>query len=91
MNHTDHGGNTALHTAAQRNYTTVVRFLADNGADLNVENEAGLTPLARAKRAEAGRLARPDITRHPSGNTAEVLRELGAIEETEEESEEDAR
>ena len=91
VNHTDHGGSTALHTAAQRNYTTVVRFLAENGADLNVEDGAGRTPLMLAKRAETGRLARPDITRYTSGNTAEVLRELGAIEETEEGSEADAR
>ena len=91
VNHTDHGRSTALHTAAQRNYTTVVRFLSENGAELNVENEAGRTPLALAKRAETGRLARPDITRYPGGNTAEVLRELGAVEETEEGSEADTR
>ena len=89
VNHTDHTGNTALHTAAQRNYATVVQFLADNGADLNVANTAGRTPLALAKRAEAGRRARPDVTSYPSGNTAEVLRELGATEEQPEETAEE--
>ena len=81
VNAVDHTGNTALHTAAQRNYATVVQLLADNGADLNVENTAGQTPLALATSAEARRLARPNITTYPSGNTAKVLRELGATDE----------
>ena len=85
VNHTDHVGSRALHTAAQRNYATVVKLLADNGADLNVKNTAGETPLALAKTAEERRLARPDITTYPSGNTAEVLRELGAADDSEEE------
>ena len=92
VNAVDRTGNTALHTAAQRNYATVVQLLADNGADVNVENTAGQTPLALATRAEARRLARPDITTYPSGNTADVLRALGAIEqEKEAQSEEDGR
>ena len=84
INHADHVGNTALHTAAQRNHETVVRFLAEHGATLDIKNQSEQTPLALAKRAEAGRIARPDITRYPSGNSAQALRDLGAIDETEE-------
>ena len=84
VNHADHRGNVALHTAAQRNFETVVKFLADQGADLDVENASGQTPLALAKRAEAGRIARPDIARYPSGNSAQALRDLGATDESEE-------
>jgi ankyrin repeat protein len=83
INHADHVGNTALHTAAQRNHETVVRFLAEHGATLDIKNQSDQTPLVLAKRAEAGRLARPDITRYPSGNSAEALRELGAVDESE--------
>ena len=84
INHADHVGDTALHTAAQRNHETVVKFLVEHGAALNVKNQSDETPLAVAKRAEARRLARPYITRYPSGNSAQALRDLGAIDETEE-------
>ncbi len=80
VNSTDHNGNSAMHTAAQRNYETVVRFLAEQGADLDLENDSGQTPLALAARAEERRIARPDITVYPSGNSAEALRNLGAVD-----------
>jgi ankyrin repeat protein len=38
-------GDTALHSAAYHQYETVIPFLADHGADLNVKNKAGQTPL----------------------------------------------
>ena len=81
VNAADRNDDTALHSAASRNFTTIVRLLAAQGADLDVENDAGRTPLALAIAAEAARTRRVDATRFPSGNTAEVLRELGAIEE----------
>ena len=85
-------GYTGLHSAASRNFTTIVQLLAEQGADLDVKNDAERTPLALAIRAEATRARRVDPTRFPSGNTAEVLRELGATEEqTDDEAEDDPR
>ena len=84
VNRTDHGGTAPLHSAAQRNYATVVELLAANGADLDVKNGSGTTALTLAERAEARRIERPDITRYPSGNSAQVLRDLGAGKESEE-------
>ena len=84
INQTDHGGTAPLHVAAQRNYATVVQLLADHGADLNLKNGNGTTPLKLAERAEARRLERPDVTTNPSGNSAQVLRDLGATDDPEE-------
>ncbi len=84
VNQVDHTGAAPLHSAAQRNYATVVELLAAHGADLNLPNSRGTTALTLAERAEARRLERPDITRYPSGNSAQALRDLGAQRETEE-------
>ena len=91
VNAADENGDTVLHSAASRNFTTIVRFLAAQGADLDVKNEAERTPLALAVRAEATRARRVDPTRFPSGNTAEVLREFGATEEETDDEAEDER
>ena len=92
VNATDERGETALHSAAARNFTTIVRLLAEHGADLDVKNEAERTPLALAIRAEATRETDLlDPTRFPSGNTAEVLRELGATEEKQDDTTADDR
>ena len=63
----DAAGNTALHTAAARRLDTVVQLLADSGADLNVLNDQGQTPLE-----VAGRRGGDD------NSTVELLRRLGA-------------
>ena len=89
VNAADEKGDTALHTAASRNFTSIVRFLAKHGADLNVKNDAGRTPLAMAIDAEVTRAGRVDQSRYPSGNTADVLRELGATEEKKDDTTED--
>ena len=81
VNQVDHVGTAPLHSAAQRNYATVVELLAEHGADLNLKNGSGTTALTLAERAEARRLERPDITRYPSGNSAQALRDLGAGKE----------
>jgi ankyrin len=39
-------GDTAMHAAAAMGYLPVVQLLADNGANLNVKNKRGQTPLA---------------------------------------------
>ena len=79
VNETDLNGVAPIHTAAQRNLSKLVRLLAEHGADLNLENGAGRTPLQLADGAAAGR-ARSQIAanRAPNGNSADVLRELGA-------------
>ena len=41
-------GNTALHIAAEHNYVNMVRLLLDNGADSDLLNDFGLTPLSLA-------------------------------------------
>ena len=41
-------GRTLLHFAAMRGWTKLVRFLADQGADLNVEDRYGVTPMMLA-------------------------------------------
>ena len=60
-------GNTALHTAASRRLDTVVRLLADSGADLHALNDRGRTPLAVAGGRGGG-----------DNSTVELLRRLGA-------------
>ena len=82
INAADERAETVLHGAASRNFATIVRFLAERGAELDVKNDADRTPLALAIRAEATRARNTDPSRFPSGNTAAVLRELGATEET---------
>ena len=61
-------GDTAVHIAAAQGYGEVVKLLASQGADLNVRNAKGLTPLA-AVAARAGRKSMVDL-----------LRSLGASE-----------
>ncbi len=80
VNAADLRGDTAMHAAAQRNFTTVVRFLAEHGAAIDPEDQAGRTPLDLARGAEATRARIQDPSRYPAGNSAEVLRELGAAD-----------
>ena len=40
---------TALHGAAERGFTPFVKFLAENGADLQAKDANGRTPLDLAK------------------------------------------
>ena len=42
-------GQTALHSAAQKGWNTVVRFLVEHGAALNATDGRGRTPLDFAK------------------------------------------
>ncbi|RPI52488.1 MAG: ankyrin repeat domain-containing protein [Acidobacteria bacterium] len=54
LNATNQAGDTALHVAAGRGLNAVVQLLADRGAQLNVKNKRGLTPLAALMPANAG-------------------------------------
>ena len=82
VNHADHEGTAPMHVAASQNYATIVQLLAEHGADLTPTNGRGQTPLTIAEEAEGRRLERPDITRYPSGNSAQALRDLGVTDET---------
>jgi ankyrin repeat protein len=92
VNAVNPAGDTALHTAASNGQDTVVQFLADHGAQLNVKNKRGQTPLTLALTAGGGRrgaaaaaAADADITGVPAPpsthrSTAELLRKLGATQ-----------
>ena len=62
-----------LHAAARRGYDTVVEYLVDQGADLAVMNEGGLTPFDFARQG-FGRGANAG----PHESTMELLRRLAA-------------
>src|SRR5262245_58895161 len=59
-------GDTALHAASAMGYDRLIKLLAEKGANLNVKNSRGLTPLAALR----GR----------NSSTVELLRKLGAVE-----------
>jgi ankyrin repeat protein len=42
-------GDAALHGAANAGYPSIIQFLAERGANLNVRNKKGQTPLDLAK------------------------------------------
>jgi hypothetical protein len=91
VNASNQAGDTALHTAASLGYDTVVQLLVEHGANVNAENQRGITPLMAAldpvgrgvgaRAADNGAddtgIRRPRIS-HQS--TAVLLRTLGAIE-----------
>jgi ankyrin repeat protein len=88
VNAADATGNTALHLAAAKNLTRVIELLAAKGAQLNVKNKRGQTPLAVAEGGAAGVTARRRIasgtpaTASASSTTptAALLRKLGAVD-----------
>ena len=68
-------GWTPLHAAAFLGADTLIEFLAEKGANVNVKNGCGQTPLSLAEGTDArGLLQR--VTPHPK--TAQLLRKLGA-------------
>jgi ankyrin repeat protein len=88
-NAANQAGDTALHAAASLGHNTVVQFLADHGAQLNVKNKRGQTPLAQLLASGRGRgagAAGADLTgvdtprEIPFPTTAALLRKLGALE-----------
>jgi ankyrin repeat protein len=68
-------GDTAVHIAAAQGYDAVVRLLAERGADLNVRNKRGLTPVGALLGGRGGAAARP-----ARQTTIALLRSLGARE-----------
>jgi ankyrin len=77
VNATTEKGETALHSAAKLGYNSVVQFLAENGARLDVKNGRGETPLAMTLP-----YLNPfsDQVVEERKSTAELLRKLGAKE-----------
>jgi ankyrin repeat protein len=67
VNAVNGNGQTALHGAAGIGWDSVLRVLAQHGANVNTRDKRGLTPLALASRRNAS---------HPT--TIELLRTLGA-------------
>jgi ankyrin repeat protein len=62
VNAVDNNGNTAMHGAAYNAYPSVVKLLAERGADPQIwkeKNKDGVTPLFAAE-GYIGRLPRPD-------------------------------
>lgn len=80
VNAANESGDTALHTAAARRLNSVIQFLADSGAKLEVKNKKEQTPLALVapRPGTDGTGTSPaDVARE---KTAELLRKLGARE-----------
>ena len=65
-------GQTALHSAGQKGWNKVLKFLVDNGASINAKDLAGRTPLDYAK----GNIGANQQPPHP--DTAALLEKLGA-------------
>jgi ankyrin repeat protein len=85
VNQADANGNTALHLAATKGFNRVVELLVEKGAQINVKNQRGQTPLALAeggagiaRRRIAAGVQRNDAT--TSSPTAALLRKLGATD-----------
>ena len=80
LDHADFTGSTALHDATARNLLTVVKELAERGADVNALNGRGQTPLDIAE-APTGRsvLNLESNAPVPVETVADVLREFGAL------------
>ena len=79
INLVNRNGDSALHLAAGQGLVTVVQFLVEYGAVLDVKNKRGLTPLGMAlqrPRGEGG-VTTPDERREAA---AQLLRKQGAPE-----------
>lgn len=57
VNQGDNNGQTALHYAAERGFTNSIRFLVDNGADINTTDDYGFSPFLWAVVAGDGNAA----------------------------------
>jgi ankyrin repeat protein len=68
-------GETALHGAADRGADTIVQYLVDRGAELNVKSKQGFTPLDVAM-GKSSLIQLPV----PKPTTVALLRKLGGLE-----------
>ncbi len=74
VNATDNAGIAALHGAVQNGHNTVIQFLAEKGANLNVKDKTGRTPMSLARYVQ--------INFREHKESAELLLKLGAAEAT---------
>ena len=72
VNAADEDGNTALHHVVDKGFPSVVAFLTESGARVNVENQRGQTPLTRFARR------RPEVSAEATRATGDLLHGLGA-------------
>mgnify|MGYP001494184433 CR=1 FL=1 len=77
VNVTNVVGRTALHGAAHIRSDAIVQLLVDHGAQVNVEDQQGITPLMIAE--GGGHVLLPGLG---GGSTADLLRGLGGGDET---------
>jgi ankyrin repeat protein len=75
INAQDNQGRAAAHGAAMWGYTDVIRFMAQNGADLTIKDKRGLTPLDAAM-GLAGGLGFDGKSGVVREDTAKALREI---------------
>ena len=85
VNGADQSGNSAMHVAAQKRFEGIIRFLAEQGAHLDVKNQFGDTPVALALRplppAPGAVVVAQGMEMVDDGpKIADVLRSLGAKE-----------
>lgn len=78
LNHSDFTGSTAIHDAASRNLGTIVRALAELGADINALDGTGRTPFDWALIAEKRTSFFGFDLSVPGATASEVLQEYGA-------------
>ena len=72
LNAVDEDGNTALHYVVDKGFPSVVAFLTEHGADVNVTNRRGQTPLERFARR------RPEVSAEATQAIGDLLHGLGA-------------
>ena len=76
VNAVNQAGNTAIHAAVPKGFHTVIQYLVDHGAKLDIANQRGQTPLKLAQdERSAGVFGRDSLK-----STEELLRRLGAKE-----------
>lgn len=76
VNAVNQAGNTALHAAVPKGFRTVIQYLADHGAKLDVKNRRGQTALKLAQDERSAGVFGHDSLK----STEEFLRKLGASE-----------
>jgi ankyrin repeat protein len=69
---------TAIHGAAQRGFTALVKLLAEHGADLRVKDAVGRTPLDLARGIGVKGIRQPTAEPHPA--TIALLESLMAAQ-----------
>ena len=78
VNATDAAGNTAMHYAAYHRLTSVVQFLVDKGAKIDVKNKFGETPLWTSELAI--QFFGGGTFQVLRSSTGDLLRKLGAVD-----------